>query len=157
MDVTIDLKQAKREIFKVRSRFQKLQRTVVGQALEFASVPIVVAAKAAAPLDTGRLRERIQFVPWRNIRSKPTVNVGPVKFRKNEKAFPFWGLFQEKGWRAMGRANRKTFKRYTRMPGKHFLRKAGEQNFNRAQDIFAERVFNGLAEIQQAGETAGII
>lgn len=157
MALQIDLKQARREMFRVRGRFLKLQRTVVGEALEFASVPVVEAAKANAPIGaTGRLRSRIQFINARQKRGLLTVDVGPARFGKGDKLFPFWGRFQEHGWRAMGRASRKTVKHWRAIPGKHFLRRAGEQNFSRVERIFSERVFRGLAEIQAAGEAAGL-
>lgn len=158
MEITVDTKQARREFFKIRGRFLKLQRTVIGGALEAAAEPVAQAASAAAPFETGRLRERIQATKARRGRGGLlTVGVGPVRFSKGDKLFPFYGRFQELGWKATGRATRRTAKNPRLIPGKHFLRSAGAQNFARAEQIFAARLFAGLAEIQDAGEAAGIV
>lgn len=157
MQVNINLKQARREMFRVRGRFLKLQRTVIGEALEFASVPTVEAAKAAAPVLRGRLRQRIQFLPAKPKRGMINVDIGPARFGKRDKRFPYWGIMQERGFFATGRATRKTTKGARFIEGKHFLKKAGESTFTRTEKIFAERVFRGLQEIQSAGESAGLV
>ena len=157
MQINVDTKQAKREFFKIRGRFLKLQRTVVGEALSAAAAPIVAAARSAAPRDSGRLQSRIDVTPPKNFRGRLNVAVGPLRFSKSDKLFPFYGRFQETGWRATGRASRRTAKNPRQIPGKHFLRNAGAQNIGRAEQIFAERLFKGLAEIQEAGEAAGLV
>lgn len=112
MPITVDTKQAKRELFRVRGRFLKLQRTVIGEALEFASVPTVQAAKARAPLGSGLLKRRIQFFPAKLRRGLLTVNIGPSRFASRSSARnlatrlsggtvyrdPYYGKFQELGW-----------------------------------------------------------
>jgi len=148
MDLKVEVKDAKKEFFKLRSRFGKLQRSILGEALEFAAVPMVDRAQDLAPARTGRLKERIQFVKAKNIRGRTTVEVGPVKFRRNEKNFPFYGFFQERGYRTRDRRQ---------VPGKHFLRRAGEQTYGQVEAIFARHVFAKFAEVQAAGEAAGLV
>jgi HK97 gp10 family phage protein len=157
MEITVDVKQAKREFFKIRGRFLKLQRTVVGEALTAGAIPVAESARAAAPVGTGELRRSIGSTEPRFRRGRIGVDVGPLRLSKNDRRFPFYARFQELGWRATGRATRKTARNPRQIPGKHFLRKAGEQNFSRTQNIFAERLFKGFAEIQSAGEAAGIV
>jgi HK97 gp10 family phage protein len=157
VEVRVDAKEAKREFFKIRGRFLKLQRTIIGEALTAAAAPIAEAAQAAAPRLTGRLKERIQTTAPKNFRGRLGITVGPVRFSKREKNFPFYGKFQELGWKATGRATRKSAKNPRAIPGKHFLRNAGTQNFTRAEQIFAARVFKGFAEVQSAGEAAGLV
>ena len=195
-EITVDTKQARREMFRVRGRFLKLQRTVIGDALEFASVPLVEAAKSNAPASSGLLKRRIQFFPAKQRRGLLTVAVGPSRFASRSWARnlairlsggtvyrdPYYGKFQELGWwltthtpkgvRDLVEANKKLPKferkkaltslkasrrRIKFIPGKHFLKRAGETAFPRIQTIFAERVFRGLAEIQRSGESAGIV
>jgi hypothetical protein len=153
MDIRVEAKDLKREMFKVRARFAKLQRSILGEALEFASVPLVEQAKDFAPVGaTGRLRERIQFVKARNIRGSTVVEVGPVKFSKKEKNFPFYALFQERGFKAVGR---KRHGRGRQIAGKHFLKRAGEKTFSQVESIFARRMFEKFDEIQR--EAAGLL
>lgn len=157
MDIKVDVKQAKREFFKVRGRFLKLQRTVVGEALTESAAPIVAAAQSAAPRLTGRLQQRIGATPPKPFRGKMNVAVGPLRFSKGDKLFPFYGRFQELGWKATGRATRKTAKNPRLIQGKHFVRNAGAQNYARVERIFAAKLFASLSEIQSAGVAAGII
>lgn len=152
----VEVKDAKLQFFKIRARFQKLQRVVVGEALMASSEPIVSASQAGAPVRTGKLRGRIAPTLIRR-RGQPVVLVGPAKFSKNEKQFPFYGLFQEKGWKATGRATRKTAKNPRLILGKHFIQKGGKIGFSAAEKIFASRVLAGFEEIQSAGEAAGIV
>jgi hypothetical protein len=154
MDIRVEATNAKREFFKLRARFQKLQRSILGEALEFAAVPLVERARDLAPVRTGRLRERIQFVKARNIRGRTVVEVGPVKFSKREKNFPFYALFQERGFKAVGR---KRHGRGRQIAGKHFLKRAGEQTFSQVEAIFARRMFQKFAEIQADVEAAGLV
>jgi len=162
MNVTV--KDAKLQIFKLRSRFLKLQRTVIAEALLEASQPIVTTAQGLAPVlsspkrgrQVGQLRGRI----GPTLLKRGTgfaVAIGAVRFSKSDKQFPFWDRFQERGFRAMGRANRKTAKRFTVVAGKNFLKKAGEQNFRKSEQIFAARVFKRFEEIQEAGQAAGLV
>ena len=157
MEIKVDVKQAKREFFKIRGRFLKLQRTVIGEGLTAAAQPVVQTAQANAPRLTGRLQSRILATPPKNFRGRLGVAVTPARFSKGDKLYPFYGRFQELGWKATGRATRKTAKNPRPIPGKHFLRNAGTQNFERMKNIFAERVFKGLAEIQSAGEEIGLV
>jgi hypothetical protein len=155
MDIRVEAKDLKREMFKVRARFAKLQRSILGEALEFAATPLVERARDLAPVgETGRLRERIQFVKARNIRGSTVVEVGPVKFRRNDRNFPFYALFQERGFKAVGRKRRGPGRQ---IAGKHFLKRAGEQTFSQVESIFARRMFQKFAEIQAAGEAAGLV
>jgi Bacteriophage protein of unknown function (DUF646). len=157
--ITVDLKRAKREFFRIRGRFIKLERTVVANALLAASEPIDQAAEAGAPVGiTGRLRSRIgPTLIKKGTFARLRVDIGPIRFGKSDKSFPFYGRFQELGWKATGRATRKTAKHPRQISGKHFLRNAGQQNFARAESIFAARIFAGFAEIQSAGEELGLV
>lgn len=157
MDLRVDIKQAKREVYKLRGRFLKLQRTMFGEALTESAAPIVAAAKSAAPRRTGLLQLRIQSTKPKMFRGRLGVAVTPVRNSKREKNYPFYGRFQELGWKATGRANRKTAKNPKQIPGKHFLRDAGVRNFATAERIFAARVFASMKEIQSAGEAAGLV
>lgn len=157
MEIIVDTKQAKREFFKIRGRFLKLQRTVIGGALEEAAEPVVIAARANAPRRTGLLQLSIGATKPKNFRGRLSVAVGPLKASKNDKSFPFYGRFQELGWKATGRAKRRTAKNPRSIPGKHFLRQAGTQSYAQVEQIFARRVFDGLSEIQAAGVEAGIV
>lgn len=154
--IKVEVKDAQKAFFKVRARFQRLQRVVVGEALLEASEPIVAAAQANAPVRTGRLRGRIAPTLGRS-RGNVAVNISAVKLSKKEKLFPFYGLFQEKGWYATGRAKRKNAKNPRFIPGKHFLKTAGESQFKAAERIFSTRVIASLEEIQSAGEAAGLV
>jgi hypothetical protein len=82
------------------------------------------------------------------------VEVGPVKFSRKEKTFPFYALFQERGFKAVGRKRRGPGRQ---IPGKHFLRRAGEQTYGQVEAIFARRVFQSFAEAQAAGDAAGLV
>jgi hypothetical protein len=155
--ITVDVKQAQKEIFKLRARFSKLQRIVIAEALFEASAPLVAAAQAAAPTRTGRLRGRIAPTLMKRRGIGASVGVSPVRLSKKEKLFPFYGRFQEMGWKATGRATRKSAKRYTVIAGKHFLRSAGQRTAGQVEKIFAARIFQRFAEIQSAGESAGIV
>lgn len=157
MEIQVDVKQAKREFYRIRGRFLKLQRTIIGEALTAAAEPIAAAAKAGAPRRTGLLQLRIQSTKPKLFRGRLGVAVTPVRYGKREKNYPFYGRFQELGWKATGRANRKTAKNPRLIPGKHFLREAGQANFAAAERIFAAKVFAGFAELQSAGEAAGIV
>lgn len=157
MPISVDLKQARREMFRVRGRFLKLQREVFGEALTEAAEPAVQAAKSAAPRRTGRLQLRIQSTKPKMFRGRLNVAITPVRNSKRDKSFPFYGRFQEIGWKATGRANRKTAKNPRQIPGKHFLREAGTRNFAAMERIFAARIFQRLGEIQSAGEAAGLV
>lgn len=156
MDIRVEVIDAKKEFFKLRSRFAKLQRTIIAEGLIAASEPIVSAAQAAAPTRTSLLRGRIAPTLIRR-RGQPVVMVGPVRFSRSDKRFPFYGLFQEKGWKATGRATRKTAKSPRFIPGKRFLQRGGEQGFSRAEQIFARKVIADFEAVQAAGEAAGIV
>lgn len=156
MDIKVEIKDAKKEFFKLRARFNKLQRVAVGEALLESSEPIVAAAQANAPTRSGLLRGRIAPTMIRQ-RGQPVVLVGPARLSRGDKRFPFYGLFQEKGWHATGRATRKTAKSPRFIPGKRFLQRGGEQGFQAAERIFARRVTENFAAIQSAGEAAGIV
>jgi hypothetical protein len=122
-----------------------------------ASEPIVAAAQAGAPVLTGRLRGRIGPTLLKR-RGGVAVAIGAIKLSRNDKQFPFYDRFQERGFRAMGRASRKTFKGTARqIPGKRFLEKAGTSQAGRAQQIFSTRVFQRFREIQDAGIAAGLV
>lgn len=156
-DVKVDIKGAKRAMFALRGRFLKLQNVIMGEALLEASEPIVAAAQPGAPVLTGRLRGRIGPT-LRKQRGGVNVAIGAIRHSRNDKLFPFWDRFQERGFRAMGRANRRTFKGTARkIPGKHFLENAGKSQIGAAEKIFAARVFQRFAEVQEAGVAAGIV
>ncbi len=156
--ITVDIKQAKREMFRIRGKFLKLQRSIVGEALEEAARPIAQAAAAAAPTLTGRLRERIGFSKAKHGRAgRWSIGVGPIRQSKGDKLFPFYGRFQELGWKATGRATRKTAKNPRQISGKHFLRNAGAANFSRAEAIFSARVFAKFAEVQAGIDESGAL
>jgi hypothetical protein len=175
--IHIDTKQARREAFKLRGRFIKLQRFLVADALFDASEPIVASAQVDAPVlqqpkrfrQIGQLRGRIAPTLMKSRPGFVTVGIGPVRFSKNEKRFPFWGLFQEKGWwltthtpearrnlsirqvRSLGMGSKRASRRRIRfIPGKHFLKRAGEANADRAHKIFAARIFQKFAELGAA-------
>jgi len=189
--ITVDVKQAQKEIFKLRARFQKLQRIVLTEALFEASEPIVSRAQALAPRFTGLLAARI--LPTRAKRRGffSNVNIGPTfssgRSLRSQGFLgggrdPFYGLFQERGWwltthtakgaREIVAANRKltrgerknaltslkaSRRRIRFIPGKNFLKTAGATGFRDAESIFAARIFQRFAEIQSAGESAGIV
>lgn len=153
----IDTKQARLELIKVRARFLRLQRLFVGAALEESGAPIAAAARANAPVKTGRLRDAIRVTRARRIRGRFTVYVTPARVGRSAKGLPMHGLFQEKGWRATGRATRANARSPRQIPGKNFLRNAGERNFRAAEQIYARRFFAGLREVQSAGVAAGIV
>lgn len=157
-DVKVEVKQLRRAMFALRGRFLKLQNVIVGEALLAASEPVVAAAQAGAPVLTGRLRGRIGPRLVKAGRGRPiSVVIGAIKHSRNDKQFPFWDRFQERGFRAMGRANRRTFKGSPRkIPGKKFLEKAGRSQADRARQIFAARVFQRFSEIRDAGIAAGL-
>lgn len=157
MSIQVDVKQAKREVNKLRRRFLKLQRTVFGEALTESAAPIVAAAKAAAPRRTGLLRLRIQSTKPEMFKGRLGVAVTPVRNSKREKNFPFYGRFQEMGWKHTGTAKKKDAQKFTQIEGIFFLRDAGENNFATAERIFAARVFATMKEIQSAGEAAGLV
>lgn len=163
--LTIDTSQAKREVFKIRAQFQKLERVVVAQALLEASEPQVAAAQAGAPVlktpkrgrQPGQLRGKIGPTLIKQSGTLISVAVGATRQGKNDKQFPFWDRFQEQGWRATGRAKASKAKRFTAVPGKHFLQTAGTQTFRQVEQIFAARIFQRFGEIQSAGEAAGLV
>lgn len=162
---TVEVKNAKREFFRLRGRFLKLQRTIVGEALLEAAAPIVSAAKSKAPTLKGTkkgripglLRARIAAVLLKPRGTRSRVSVTPTQTSKREKTAPFYGRFIERGWKATGSANRRTAKNPRAIPGKHFLRDAGTQNFRNAERIFSARIFQRFAEIQEAGVAAGLV
>lgn len=154
-EVKVEVKNLKRAFFALRGRFRKLQRTIIGEALMEASQPIVAAAQANAPILTGRLRGRIGPTL---LKGGMAVAIGAIRHSRNDRMFPFYDRFQELGFRAMGRANRRTFKGTPRkIPGRRFLQKAGESQWRASERIFAARVFQRFGEVQAAGEAAGIV
>lgn len=163
--IKVTVKDAKLQIFKLRSRFLKLQRTVISEALLEASQPIVTTAQALAPVlstpkrgrQPGQLRGRIGPTLLKRRGGGAAVAIGAVRFSKSDKQFPFWDRFQERGFRATGRATRKTAKRFTVVAGKNFLKRAGEQNFAKVEQIFAARLLKRFEEIQDAGIAAGLV
>lgn len=163
--IRVEVKDAKRLFFRVRGRFLKLQRTIIGEALEEAARPIVQAAQQLAPRSRGKrsqasqqygpLASSIKGVLLKPRGTRVRLDVTPAKMSKA--GFPFYGLFQERGWKATGRANKRTATNPRQIPGKHFLERAGKQNFASAERIFAARVFQRFGEIQEAGVAAGIV
>lgn len=172
--LSIDTKKAQVEAFKLRGRFIKFQRFLLAPALFDASEPIVASAQANAPVlqtpkrgrQAGLLRSRIAPTLMKARPGQVTVGIGPVRLTKNEKRFPFYGLFQEKGWfltshtpkdranlttrqaRAAGKPTKKASRQRIRfIGGKHFLKQAGEANAERAHQIFAARVFQKFKEM----------
>lgn len=162
--IKVEVKDAKRLFFRVRGRFLKLQREIVGEALQEASEPIVQAARQLAPKGTGKrsrasrlygpLATSISGVLLKPRGLRVTLQVTPARVKSA--GFPFYGLFQERGWKATGRRKRGTAKNPRFIPGKHFLERAGKQNFAAAERIFAARVFQRFAQIQEAGGAAGL-
>lgn len=157
MEIKVDTKQAKREFFRIRGKFLKLQRSIIGEALTASAQPVIHAAAAAAPSLSGRLRQRIGATNPKVFRGRLSVAMGPLRLSRNDKLFPFYGRFQERGWRATGRANRRTAKSPRLIPGKHFLRNAGTQNYSATEQIFSRKLFEGFDAIQSAGEDLGIV
>lgn len=153
--IQVEVKNLKTEMYKVRSRFLRLQNTIVAGALMDASEPVVVTAQATAPVRTGQLRGRI----GPTLSKRTTVVVGAMRLSRADKGFPYWDRFQERGFTAVGRSKRASGARQSarKIPGKHFLERAGRSQFDAVSRIFAERVFKGFAEIQEAGEKAGIV
>jgi len=148
---------ARKVMGRLRGKFAALQRRAIGTALIEGSYPIVRAAQGLAPVRTGRLRGRIAptLTRWRGVGMR--VAIGPVRLSKKEKAFPYYGLFQEKGWKATGRATRRTATNPKQKPGKHYLRRAGEAHWKQTEQIFATRLFREFEAIQEAGIAAGLV
>lgn len=154
----LEVKNLKRELFRARGRWLKLQRETVGEALEFATRPIVEAAKAAAPVlqspkrgrVVGLLRSRIGAVSRSTVTGRTRLFIGPQFVTRNEKAGPFYARFQEKGWYATGRARRSKAKRRRLVPGRHFLRNAALAHTAQAFTVFKARIIQKFQQSEGA-------
>lgn len=151
--IEVDVKNAKLEFYKLRSRFQKLERFILADALMESSQPVVIAAQASAPVRSGRLRGRMG--PTLQKRgSKVSVAVGAVRLSRADKGFPYWDRFMERGFTATGRAKKSKASGSARfIPGKHFIEEAGRTSFDRVSQIFSERIFQRFREIEESGIT----
>jgi len=157
-EVKVEVKNLKREMFKLRARWLKLNRETVGEALQFAAQPIVAAAQAAAPvLKTpktnripGLLRQRIGSALQVRQSGVTTLRIGPLFLSRAEKTGPFYAKFQEKGWQATGRARRSKAKRRTPVPGLHFLRNAALAHTAQAFTVFKARLIQKFEADQGA-------
>ena len=156
MSFTVEVKDAKKEFYKLRARFTKLQKFVLAEALMESSEPVLATASASAPVRTGRLKSRIGPTLLQQRRGRITVAVGAVRLSRADKGFPYWDRFMERGFTATGRAKKSKHKGAARViPGKHFIEQAGKQNFERVQRIFSQRVFQRFNEMQEAGTASG--
>jgi hypothetical protein len=146
-EVTVEVKNLKREMYKV------------GEALQFSAQPIVEAARAAAPSLRGTKRGRIPGLLRQRMGSVIQVSqsgvtrlrIGPLSLSRKEKGGPFYGRFQEKGWQATGRANRRTAKRRRLVPGLHFLRNAALAQTAQAFTVFKARLIQKFEQDQASG------
>lgn len=156
--INVQVKDAKKLFFQVRGRFLKLQRTIVGDALQAGAQPIVAAARSAAPVlqeakrgrRPGQIRVRMGAVVVAKG-NRVRVDIGPIQYSKRDKDFPFWARWQEKGWKATGRAKRGSAKSSRQIPGKFFLRSAAQSNIGQAFQIWSARVIQGFQEADRAG------
>src|SRR5262245_1868618 len=118
MSFTVEVKDAKKEFYKLRARFTKLQKFVLAEALMESSEPVVATASASAPIRTGRLKGRIGPTLLQQRRGRITVAVGAVRLSRADKGFPYWDRFMERGFTATGRAKKSKHKGAARViPG----------------------------------------
>lgn len=158
-DVKVEVKNLKREMFKVRARWLRLQKQTVGEALQFAAQPIVEAYRASVPVlrtpkrgrTPGLLRQRIGSVIQAKQSGVTTLRIGPLKTSRNDKSAPFYAKFLEKGWYATGRAKRGTAKRRRLIPGQHYLRRAAVAHGAQAFTVFKARIIKKFEQDQAFG------
>jgi hypothetical protein len=93
----VNIKDVKKIFFRIRGRFIKTIREVVEPAFKTALEPVVIAAEGLAPSKTNRLRDRIGVVV-RVTQYRVFAAITPVRLGRGDKQYPFYGLFQEKGW-----------------------------------------------------------
>lgn len=156
-EVKVEVKNLKREMFKVRARWLRLQKETVGEALQFAGRPIVEAYRASVPiLQTpkrgripGLLRQRIGSVIQSKQSGVTTLRIGPLTSRRDKNG-PFYARFIEKGFHAVGRARRGTGKGARFIPGRHSLRAAALAHSEQAFTVFKARVIQKFEQDQAA-------
>jgi HK97 gp10 family phage protein len=129
-----------RGLGKLTRQLRKLEpknaRKAIRKAARAAAKPVQIKAKDLAPVDTGLLRKEIKVRAVK--RSRQRIGVRVTIGNRNFVGDTFYGGFQEFGWTTVnGR----------RVPGKHFLEAAADDNKSRVREIFKRELAIQIREL----------
>ncbi len=105
-NVAIDLSGDKELIAALNNLTPALEKKALRTALRESSKPILSAAKARAPRDTGALKKSLRIKAFKRTRKgKVGFSIGTSSLGSAYQGKQFYGAFQEYGWHTGKRTN----------------------------------------------------
>jgi len=124
---------------------QKTVKSLLKKSLRAGAKPMLLAARAKAPVRTGRVKKALRIAAA--TKQKPgwvgvVIKIGD----RNFVGIAFYGAFQEFGWhvgsRRLGSARRE-------IPGKHFLEQAFDEESSFAADATGDDLIRRIEEMMK--------
>lgn len=134
----ITVRGDKQVIRRLKQFTPNLQRKILRTASRAAAKPVLSAARANAPLRTGRLKSslKVRAIPKSRVRVGIRVATGAGWFKGKE----FYGAFQEFGWKTGSRNsdNRR------QVEGRHYVEEAYRQAGPGSLGVFTREIVSGI-------------